>query len=464
MKVTQEKLPDSQIGLEIEISPEISQKAYDTVLKEFSRSASIPGFRKGKVPRTVLLQRLGASRIKAAAVEEMIQGCIEEAIKQEDIKALGNYKLRSSFEELVLEFEPGKPLTFSASVDVPPEVTVTGYQGLSIRAEEVKYDPADVDKFLEERRKEQATLIPVESRPAALGDVAVVDYSGKVIGPDGEPELIQGGQAEDFQIEILEGQFVKGFLEGIVGMNVGETKEVPVQFPDEYANEDLAGKSAVFTITLKELKEKELPQLDDDFAQAVSEFQTLAELRQSVESQYQDKADRETKANKQEALLNELVKLVQVELPETMISREVDNLLQQAAMRLSNYGIDVKKLYTRENIGQMRQQYREEAIKKLKTSLGLKQVVKLEGLEVEAAEVEAKVAELKPQLPQDIDPDRLRELITDQLLEEKAINWLEEKANIELLPLGTLAAEQRAAEASNPEPEAETTPASEPTE
>ena len=464
MKVTQEKLPDSQIGLEIEISPEISQKAYDTVLKEFSRSASIPGFRKGKVPRTVLLQRLGASRIKAAAVEEMIQGCIEEAIKQEDIKALGNYKLRSSFEELVQEFEPGKPLTFSASVDVPPEVTITGYQGLSIRAEEVKYDPADVDKFLEERRKEQATLIPVESRPAALSDVAVVDYSGKVIGPDGEPELIQGGQAEDFQIEILEGQFVKGFLEGIVGMNVGETKEVPVQFPDEYANDDLAGKSAVFTITLKELKEKELPQLDDDFAQAVSEFQTLAELRQSVESQYQDKAERETKANKQEALLDELVKLVQVELPETMISREVDNLLNQAAMRLSNYGIDVKKLYTRENIGQMRQQYRQEAIEKLKTSLGLKQVVKLEGLEVEAAEVEAKVAELKPQLPQDIDPDRLRELITDQLLEEKAINWLEEKANIELLPVGTLAAEQRAAEASSPEPEAETTPASEPTE
>ncbi len=153
MKVTQEKLPSSQIGLEIEIPAELSQDSYEKMIREFSRSANIPGFRKGKVPRNVLLQRLGTTRIKAAAVESLIQSSLEKAIEQEKIEAIGNYQLRSSFDDLISKFEPGKSFTFSASVDVRPEVQVNDYKGLEVKAEEVLYNPEEVEKFLEEKRQ-----------------------------------------------------------------------------------------------------------------------------------------------------------------------------------------------------------------------------------------------------------------------------------------------------------------------
>lgn len=442
MKVTQEKLPASQIGLEIEIPADMSKKAYEQVLQQFSRSASIPGFRKGKVPRSVLLQRLGPTRIKAAAVEDLIQDCLEKVVKEEDVQALGNFQLISSFDELVSQFEPGQPLIFSVSVDVPPEVKLSDYSDIHVQAEEIKYDPIDVDKFFEERRKEQATLIPVEERPAQMGDVAVVDYTGKLLPAEGgEASLLPGGQAENFQIELVEGRFIQGFIEGVVGMKLGETKEVPVNFPEDYPNEELAGNEAIFTIILKDLKEKELPELDDDFAQAVSEFQTLSELRESIESQYKEKAERETKANKHAALLKELVNRVEVELPETMLDREIDNMLQQSAMQLANYGIDIKQLYTKDNMPALRQQSRPEATTNLKQSLGLKELGQRESLEVSAEEINARIEELKDRLPQDIDSVRLREAIKSEMLKEKALEWLEEHANIELVPEGTLAKE-----------------------
>lgn len=459
MKVTQEKLPASKLSLEIEVTADMSQKAYEQVIQQFSRQASIPGFRKGKVPRSVLLQRLGTSKIKAAAVEDLIQDCIQKAVKEEDIPALGNFQLLDSFEELVSRYEPGQTLTFAVSVDVPPEVKMNDYKGLQVKAEQIQYDPAEVDTFLEERRKEQAALIPVEDRSAAHDDVAIVDYEGKIVAEEGaEPEPFAGGKAEDFQIELTEGRFIEGFIEGIIGMNSGETKEVTVTFPEDYPNEGLAGKTAIFTITLKELKEKELPELDDDFAQAVSEFQTIAELRESLEKQYQDKADRATKANKQAALMAELEKIVEVDLPETLIDKEIDNVLQRAAMQLANYGIDINRLYNKETLPALRQQSRPEAIENLKTSLGLKEVADRESLNVTEDEIKARIAELKDRLPSDLDPDRLKSAIESEMVKEKALDFLEEHANIELVPEGSLAPEGEATEASPEEAPSETSP------
>ncbi|NER37872.1 MAG: trigger factor [Oscillatoria sp. SIO1A7] len=454
MKVTQEKLPQSQIGIEIEIPPETSSKAYNKVIQEFSRSNRIPGFRPGKVPRQVLLQRLGVSRVKATVLEEIIQDSLKKAIEQEDIEALGNFQLRSDFDELVSQFEPGKALTFSATVDVHPEIKVSQYNGLQVRAEEVKYDPADTEKFLEERRQEQGTLIPVEGRPAVLGDLVVVDYSGRFPGEDGESQPIPGGGASDFQMELQEDRFVEGFVGAIVGMNPGETKEVTVNFPSDYGNEELANKEAIFTITLKDLKEKELPELDDDFAQATSEFQTIAELREHLENQYKEKAERETKANKQEALLEELYKWVEADLPETMVIREAEELVQQAANRLSNLGIDVSQLYSRESQDRLREQYRSEAVKKLTISLGLSKIGEQESIQVEQVEIDSRVEEVRASLTGEVDPERLRSFLSEEMIKEKTLEWIEERANIELLPQGTLAAEKEAAEKEAAEKEA----------
>ncbi|MCL1468222.1 trigger factor [Argonema galeatum] len=446
MKVTQAKLPQSQIGLEIEITSEISKKAYEQVFQDLARSANIPGFRKGKVPRHILVQRFGSTRLKAAALEEIIRDGVRDAIKQESIQALGNYQLRSNFDELVNQFELGKTVTFSAAVDVVPEVNLKQYTGLHLKAEEVKYDPDSVDKFLEERRKELATLVPVSGRPAQMGDVAVVDFKGRLVSEasaQGEAaEEIPGGEAQDFQVELAEGRFIKGFVDGMVGMNVGESQEISVDFPEDYPQKELAGKPAVFAVTLKDLKEKELLEVNDDFAQEISEFQTLEELRSTLETRFQEQAQRKTDANKQEALLAELVNLVEVDLPQTLIEQEVDELVTQTAMRLSKQGIDIKKLFTQEMIPQFRERSLPDAISRLKRSLGLREVATRESIQVEPAAVATRSQEVMQEYSdeKDIDPEKLREFVENELLTEKIIKWLEEHSTIELVPEGSLSA------------------------
>lgn len=443
MKVTQEKLPASQVGLEIEIPPEKSKQAYEQVIQNFARSANIPGFRKGKVPRHVLVQRLGNVRIKAAALEEMIDSSVNEALKQEEIKAIGQPQLRTSFEELIGQYEPGKPLIFSAAVDVVPEVNLTQYSGLQVQAEEIKYDPASVEKAIEENRNQIATLVPVEGRAAQMGDTAVVDFKGILVNEedkDAEPEEIPGGQATDFQVELQPGRFIEGFIDGMVGMNVGETKEIDAQFPQDYPQQELAGRKALFTVTLKDLKAKELPEVDDDFAQEVSDFETLAELRESLEKRFQEEAENKTKANQQQALTEELVKHVEVDLPETLINQEVDQMLTQTAMQLSRQGIDVKRLFTQDTIPQLRERSRPEAIDRIKRSLALQEVAKRESLQAEPATVDERIKELLAQYKdQDIDQERLREIVTEEVLTEKILDWLQTNATVELVPEGTLA-------------------------
>ncbi|WP_373525911.1 trigger factor [Nostoc sp.] len=447
MKVTQEKLPASQIGLEIEIAPETTKQTYEKVIKNLASTANIPGFRKGKVPRPILLQRLGTTRIKAAALEELIQDGIEKAVKQEAIQAIGQPQLRSSYEDLINNYEPGKPLTISAAVDVEPEVNLVQYTDLLFQAEEVKYDPTEVENTLNKERQELATLIPVEGRAAQIGDVAVVDFKGvfsKAEGEDetAEPEPIPGAEATDFQVELQEDKFIPGFISGIVGMNPGETREMAAQFPDPYANEDLAGKAATFTVTLKELKEKELPELNDDFAQEISDFETLEEYSASLVEQYQKEADEKTKTNKQEALLTELLKHVEVDLPATLIEQEVDAMLTQTAMRLSQQGLDVRKLFTQDIIPQLRERSRIEAIERIKRSLSLREVGKRESIEVTPEEIAARVTELLQQYPeeQEVDEDKLRSIVGNELLSEKIIDWLLEHSSVELVPEGSLSA------------------------
>ena len=442
MKVTQEKLPHSQLGLEIEIPAETTKKVYEKVVQNLARSADIPGFRKGKVPRQILLQRMGPQRIKEAALEDLVQDSLKLALNQESIEALGNYKLVSTYEELNVQFKPGEPLTFKASVDVSPEVNLGEYSGLSVKAEETQPDAEAVDKFLEERRVEQATLIPVESRPAQLGDVAVVDYSGKFAGDGEDATEISGAIATDFQIELESGRFLEDIVQGIVGMNPGETKECTVQFPEDYPREDLAGKSAMFTITLKELKEKELPQLDDDFAQEVSEQETLAELREFLEKQFQEKAEQETTESKEQALLAALLEKVEIDLPETMVEREVETILTQTAMQMESYGMDIRKLFNAETIPQLKERSRRDAMLRLHQHLALLEVAKRESITVEPKEIETRVKEVLEQLAgQSVDQGRVQEVVGSDLLKEKTLKWLEEHGTIELVPKGSLTPE-----------------------
>jgi trigger factor len=464
MKVIQEKLPASQIGLQIEIPSEVSKKAYERVVQEFTRSANVPGFRKGKVPRQVLIQQIGSSRLKAAAVEEIVEDSIKAAVKQENIEALGNFQLRSSFEELVSQFDPTQPLTFSASVDVQPNVVLKQHSGLQVQAEEIKSDPKKIEAALQQYREQMATLVPVEGRAAQLTDVTVVDFKGVLCSddPEQEPEPIPGGEAEGFQLELTEGQFIPGFIDGIVGMSPGDTKDVSATFPETYPQPDVAGREAIFTITLKELKEKEFPELDDEFAQDASdgEFETLADLQASLETKFNQEAEDKTKSNKEQAVLDELLNYVEVDIPETLIEREVTFMINQTAMQLQNQGIDVRQLFTQDMVERLRENSRPDATKRIKRTLAMGEVAKQESIQVQMDELATKVSELLKELEdqkydQPIDPERLEEVVSEDLLKEKIVDWLIEHSTFEMVPEGTLAEKEEVEELAEEAEEAE---------
>ena len=444
MKVTQEKLPDSQVGLEIEVPADVSKQTYEQTLRKYMKTANIPGFRKGKVPRQLLVQQLGAARIKAAALEELVQTSIDKAIAQEKIEALGNYQLRSGFEALIEEFEPGKLLIISASVDVPPEAELKKYQGLSVQVEETTYDAKRVTETLESYQQNLASLVPIEDRAAQENDVAVVDFVGKTVEDGKDPEEFEGGSATEFQVEIKEGRFIPGFVEGIVGMGLGETKDVNVSFPSDYPQEDLAGKPAVFSITLNDLKERELPEIDDDLAQEVSEFETLEELERSLEERFKKEAGETTQSSIEKALLDELVTHLQVEIPKTLLQREVDHIVTQTVMQLSNQGIDINKFLTKELVSNMRDNAKPEATERLRRTLALGEVAKQESINIDDTAVAARMKEMMAEVenPANIDQDRLKQVVNEDLLKEKILAWLAENAAVELVPEGSLSQEE----------------------
>ncbi|WP_299415121.1 trigger factor [Acaryochloris sp. IP29b_bin.148] len=440
IKVQQEKLPGSQISLEIEISPERSRQAYEQVITKFMRSAHIPGFRKGKVPRPVILQRFGTDQIKASALEDLVQKTFEAAVKQEEIEALGNVQFQSSFDDLAAQFEPGQPITFTISVDVPPEVHLKRYQDFKVTAEEVEYDAAKVDEVLEEHRSANATLVPVEDRAAVVGDVTLVDFESRFLPAEEasaaeETDEPEGESVKDFQLELVKGKFIDDLIDGIVGMHIDETKDISVAFPEEYFQDELAGRSAVFTVHLTEIKAKELPPLDDDFAQDVSEFSTLAELRQFLEEQYQQEAKDSTNTNVEAALMEVLIEELEVDLPETMIDDELNIMIRETLSRLQSNGLDINKLVTKEMLSEMKERMRPDAIPRLKRTLALAEVAKAESIEVEADAIDHRCKEILQDVQgQDIDRDRLAAVVEDELLQKQVMAWLTEHSTVELGP------------------------------
>jgi trigger factor len=445
MKVTQEKLPASQIGLEIEVPAETSKKAYDKVVNNLLRTVRLPGFRPGKVPKQVLMQRFGAQSINGEALQAIVDTALKDALKQEKIESLGNYQLKTSFEEMLAQFEPGKVLTFKAAVDVAPEVKLKSSKGFKLKAEGVEPDLGKVATTLDGYRTQIATLVPVEDRPLQQGDIAVVSYKGRFTPTTGgEEQDVPGGQAENFQMDIEPDRFIPGFVDGMIGMQSGDTKELNVEFPEDYSATELAGCSAKFEMTVHEIKERELPELDDDFAKEISdgEYETIAALQEMLEERYTEEAADKTKQNKETAILNELLNQVEVDLPETLIDREIESMLMQSAYQLQQQGIDVRQLFNQDTMPRLKESSRPEAINRLKRTMALGEIAKQEQLEVTPTELNDKIKETLEEMggqSADVDPERLRSVLSEELLKEKILGWIEANSTIELVAEGSLA-------------------------
>ena len=429
LKVTSTTRPGSRLAVEVAIPAERSQASYEAAISQLSRSVNLPGFRKGKVPRSVLVQQLGGLRIRATALENLVDAIWRDTIKQETIEALGQPEVDGGYEALLESFEPGKPLSVTFESDVAPTPTLKATKGLKAEAESVSFDAAKVDEMLEQSRRQLATVVPVEGRKAAEGDIAVVGFKG-TYSDDGSE--IEGGSSESMDVDLENGRMIPGFIEGVVGMAVGDSKTVACNFPEDYPKEDARGRKASFEIELKDLKTRELPDLDDDFAKQASEQETLAELRSDLEKRLKDDAERRTTSNRRDALLSALVEQLEVELPETLVQQEVRNLVEQTAAQFSQQGMDVKSLFTPELVRNLMETSRPEAEERLRRSLALSALAEAESLKIEDPEIDAKVKEVTAQLSgeRDIDPNRLRQAVIEDLLQEKLLGWLEENGTV----------------------------------
>ncbi len=429
LKVSAAERPGSRMALEVRVPGGRCQASYETALEKLSRSVRLPGFRKGKVPRPVLLQQIGPLRIRATALEDLVDSAFRDALGQVEIAALGRPELTEGFETVLDRFEPGQELTFTLELDVQPTPKLKATRGLKAEMEAVVHDPGRVDELIEQSRRQMATLVPVEDRAAANGDVAQVCFAG-TFTDSGEP--IEGGSSDGMEVELEEGRMIPGFVEGILGMKVGESRTVPCSFPESYPQQEAAGRPASFAITLLDLKTRELPPLDDAFARQASDKETLAELRADLETRLREDSERRQRSNRQDALLEALVEQLEVELPETLVQQEIRNLVERTASQIAQQGMDVRKLFTPDLVRSLMDTSRPEAEARLRRSLALQALAGAESIEVAAADLESKLQEVRRGLSEDaqIDPERLRSAVADDLLREKLLDWLDEHSAV----------------------------------
>ena len=429
LKVTTEPKPGSRLSVKVTVPGTRSQASYDEAVNNLSRNINLPGFRKGKVPRRVVMQQLGTVRIKATALESLVDTVWREAIKQEALEPISQPDLSGGFEGLLATFEPGSDLTITLEADVAPTPKLKTTRGLTADFEPVAFEASKVDEMLEDSRKQLATVVPVEDRAAAKGDIAVLGFKG-TYSDDGSE--IEGGSADSMDVDLEHGRMIPGFIEGVIGMTIGETKTVDCQFPEDYPKDDARGRKASFEIELKDLKTRELPELDDAFAKQASEQETLADLRKDLEQRLKDDAERRQTSNRRDALVAALVEQLEVELPEALIQQESRNLLEQTAAQFAQQGMDVKSLFTPELVRNLMQRSRPEAEERLRRSFALTALAEAEGIKVEEPAVEAKLEEVKKELSADakIDPQRLRQAVMDDLIQEQLMSWLEENSTL----------------------------------
>ena len=426
LKVKTSSKPNSRIAVEVEVPADQCKNSYIEALNKLSRSISIPGFRKGKVPRTVVIQQLGVKRIHASALESLLQKVWTESLDQEGIEPLCEPDLEDGFETILENFNPEKILTLKFETDIAPIPTLKKSSGLTAEVETLVFDPKQADELIEQSRAQLATMVPVSNRAAKKGDVALVSFKG-TFSDDGSE--IEGGSADSIEIELEEGRMIPGFIEGVIGMNINDQKVLKCQFPKDYHKEDAKGRKSEFNVTLEDLKIKELPELNDEFAKQASDKENLADLRSDLEKRLKEDNEKKQIKNRQDSLLDALVKELEVELPKSLIDQEVRLIVEQTAQNFAQQGIDVKSMFTPELVKSLMESSKGEAEKQLRQKLALNALASSEKIEVSEKEIDSKLkeveADIKLSKEKNIDKNRLKEAITDDLLQEKLFIWLE---------------------------------------
>lgn len=424
MKTSVEKLENNKVKLEIEVDAQQFDEAMQKAYLKNRKHITIPGFRKGRAPRQIIERYYGEGIFYEDAINEACPKAYEEAVRESGIEPVDQPTID------IVQIGGGQNLIFTAEVTVKPEVELGQYKGIEINKVEYNVTDQDIDNQLEMIREQNARWVSVEDRPAKEGDLLTIDYKGYVDG-----EAFEGGTAEKQTLEIGSQRFIPGFEEQLVGMKVGDEKEIQVTFPEEYHAEDLKGKEATFEIKVHEIKEKELPELDDELVKDISEFDTLEEYKANLRKTMEENAKQREKIEMENQLLEKVVENAKVDIPEVMVENEIDAMVRDMDFRMRYQGLDLQTYLDMINTSMedFRAQFKDDAYNRVKLQLTLEQIIKEEKIEATDEDLESEYERIAEQYKLDVervkkDYQGQEEGLRRSLAVQKAVDFLMEHA------------------------------------
>ena len=417
MSLQVEKLEKNMAKLTIEVSAEDLDKAMEKAYQKQKSRISLPGFRKGKAPRKMIESMYGKGVFMEDAVNSLVP--------QEYTKALGECDLEivSQPEINVTQMEPGKALIFTADVAVKPEVTLGDYKGVEVPKSEITVTDEEVDAEVKKEQDKNARTVAVEDRAAANGDITTIDFEGFVDGV-----AFDGGKGTDYALTLGSGTFIPGFEDQLVGANTGDHVEVKVTFPEEYQAKELAGKEAVFQCDVKKIETKEVPELDDEFAKDVSEFDTLAEYKEDVKKKLTEKKEKEARTAKENAAVDKAIENAQMDIPELMTKTECRQMMDDFSRRMKQQGLSMEQYFqfTGQSMNKMMEDMKPQALKRIQTRLVLEKVAEAENIQPSEEEITEEIQKMADAYK--MEADKIREAIGESGLEQMKKDMAVQKA------------------------------------
>ena len=403
MSLQVEKLEKNMAKLTVEVPAEEVEAALQNAYLKNRKQISVPGFRKGKVPRQMIEKMYGPEVFYDDAANALIQKAYPQAADECELEIVSRPTVD------IVQLEKGKPFIFTAEVAVKPEVTLGQYKGIEVEKADTTATDEEVAAEIDKEREANSRTITVEDRAVQDGDMTVIDFEGFVDG-----EAFEGGKGTDYPLTIGSGAFIPGFEEKLVGAEIGKEVEVDVTFPEEYHAKELAGKPAVFKCTVKEIKVKELPELDDDFAQDVSDFDTLEEYKADVRKKVEEKKVADAKAKKEDAVIEKIIEGATMEIPDAMVETQAERMVDEFAQRLQMQGLTMEQYlqFTGGNVQALVEQSKPQALKRIQSRLVLEAVVAAENLTASDEELDAELGRMAEQYKMEV--EKLKEMFTEE--------------------------------------------------
>ena len=420
MSVQVETLEKNMAKLTVEIEAERLEKALDAAYNKQKKSISLPGFRKGKVPRAMVEKMYGVEVFYEDAANILLQETYPEAYDESGLDIVSQPTID------VVQLEKGKSFIYTAEVAVKPEVTLGKYKGVTVTKIDTSVTDEEVDAEVETQRNNNARTVSVE-RPIENGDTAVIDFEGFV-----DDVAFEGGKGENYDLEIGSHSFIDTFEDQLVGKVAGDDVDVQVTFPEQYQAEELAGKPALFKVKIHEVKAKELPELDDEFAQDVSEFDTLAEYKEDVKKKLTERKEADAHRTKEDEAIAKIIDDAKMDIPEAMIDNQVNSMINDFANNMMQQGLSMEQYmqFTGMTMDKFKEQVRPDAVKRIQSSLVLEQIAKDENLEVTDADVEAEIEKMAAAYGMEVDKikdyiqDAEKESMKKDIAIEKAVSFI----------------------------------------